>query len=122
MGVVSYFGPLQVALKTTLLPPLCLPVTPLPALKVLDLHDNAFLGQLPDWLPLLPLLSLSLGYNMFTGTLPSAMTCAPLLQLLDVEGNRLTGTIPEFCVGLLEVGITCGAVNTLISLPAMARI
>jgi hypothetical protein len=90
------------ALKRTPLTPLSPPAAPLPALKVLDLQDNALQGHLPGWLP--PVLSISLGDNMFTGTLPSSLTTAPLVQHLNVEGNRLTGSIPEFRVGSLEVG------------------
>jgi hypothetical protein len=75
---------------------------PLPALKVLDIHDNALQGQLPDWLPLMPIISFALGQNQFSGTLSPSLTCAPLVQHLHVEANRLTGTIPDFCFGSLE--------------------
>ena len=65
------------------------------ALQVLDVHDNALTGPLPESLGALPALEwFSAFNNRLTGTLPSGLALLTGLQYLFLANNRLTGRVP----------------------------
>ncbi|KAL7587303.1 hypothetical protein Lser_V15G40651 [Lactuca serriola] len=70
---------------------------------VLDLGDNKFSGNIPEWIgeKLAYLVVLRLHKNNFTGRIPRSLCKSSNLQILDVAYNNLTGTIPQ-CLGGLN--------------------
>lgn len=67
-------------------------------LKVLDLSDNAIVGNLPDLRQLPNLQILRLGRNQLTGSVPEGFLQGMVpLQELDISGNQFSGQIHCFC-------------------------
>lgn len=64
-------------------------------LQLLDLSDNAFLGNIPKELgKILSLeISLNLSYNQLTGEIPSEFSGLGKLGTLDISHNKLTGKL-----------------------------
>jgi hypothetical protein len=69
------------------------PLRNLPALAQLALDRNRFSGPLPPLNDLSALSQLNLAYNQFTGPLPELSRLRRLK--LQVEGNQLSGALPE---------------------------
>ncbi|XP_051140142.1 receptor-like protein EIX2 [Andrographis paniculata] len=66
-------------------------------LKVLNLGNNNFSGQIPQSLGLLgSLQTLYLNDNGLSGEFPLALKNCKYLQLIDVGGNKLAGHIPNW--------------------------
>ncbi|KAG0608240.1 hypothetical protein M758_8G090300 [Ceratodon purpureus] len=110
-----------------------------PILYILDLHDNAFSGNLPDLsnartlltvdlsgnrfngtFPLLQintwvsLQSLKLGRNSFAGGIPQqAFTSMSQLATLDLSSNEFTGAFPNLtmCKGLQSLDFSKNSLN-----------
>lgn len=68
-------------------------LTDLPFLYLLNLGYNHLVGEVPDELGQLNLLSLILSYNHLYGTLPTTMSA--YLSEVDLSGNAFSGAIPE---------------------------
>ncbi|XP_057483878.1 probable LRR receptor-like serine/threonine-protein kinase At3g47570 [Actinidia eriantha] len=65
-------------------------------LKLLDLSQNKFDGQIPSrWYKCSQLQRLSLSYNNFRGPLPSEFGNLTMLRGLFIRGNNLEGEIPR---------------------------
>jgi len=64
-------------------------------LSVLDLSSNRFFGQLPPLHRLQLLETLRLNGNSLSGTIPDALTNCSKLIKLDLHKNQLSGTIPR---------------------------
>ncbi|CAO2166844.1 unnamed protein product [Urochloa humidicola] len=65
------------------------------ALRVLDLSNNAFSGEIPARITAFAgLQSLNLSSNSLSGQLPAGIGGMRLLEVLDVSANRLDGAVP----------------------------
>ncbi|KZV22390.1 hypothetical protein F511_21388 [Dorcoceras hygrometricum] len=64
-------------------------------LDVLDLSNNKFSGEIPNFSGNVFGI-LHLGNNNLSGILPYSLSTCQSLSVLDVGGNRLTGTIPPW--------------------------
>ncbi|XP_078439755.1 putative leucine-rich repeat receptor-like protein kinase IMK3 [Wolffia australiana] len=70
-------------------------IAQLPALRKLNLHDNALRGPIPSSLAFLPnLRALYLFNNRLSGSIPSSLSLCPLLKTLDLSHNALSGSFP----------------------------
>ncbi|MBA0779876.1 hypothetical protein Gotri_004062 [Gossypium trilobum] len=66
------------------------------SLVTLDLSENNLTGEIPDWVGMLPNLSiLLLKANQFDGELPVHFCRLYALSILDVSRNKLSGRIPS---------------------------
>ncbi|XP_016676313.1 receptor-like protein 15 [Gossypium hirsutum] len=66
------------------------------SLVTLDLSENSLTGEIPDWVGMLPNLSiLLLKANQFDGELPVHFCRLYALSILDVSRNELSGRIPS---------------------------
>ncbi|MBA0696182.1 hypothetical protein Goari_002758 [Gossypium aridum] len=66
------------------------------SLVTLDLSENSLTGEIPDWVGMLPNLSiLLLKANQFDGELPVHFCRLYALSILDVSRNKLSGRIPS---------------------------
>ncbi|KAH1047212.1 hypothetical protein J1N35_037996 [Gossypium stocksii] len=66
------------------------------SLVTLDLSENSLTGEIPDWVGMLPNLSiLLLKANHFDGELPVHFCRLYALSILDVSRNKLSGRIPS---------------------------
>ncbi|PWA61798.1 leucine-rich repeat protein [Artemisia annua] len=72
-------------------------------LQILDLGDNGFSGNIPEWIgdKLEYLAVFRLHKNNFTGSIPRSLCNNSNLQILDVAHNNLMGPIPH-CLGKLN--------------------
>ncbi|KAK6783888.1 hypothetical protein RDI58_017342 [Solanum bulbocastanum] len=75
----------------------------------LDLSHNQFSGELPDcWMNMTSLAVLNLAYNNFSGEIPHSLGSLTNLKALYIRQNSFTGTLPSFsqCQGLqiLDLG------------------
>ncbi|GKE02471.1 LRR receptor-like serine/threonine-protein kinase GSO2 [Tanacetum coccineum] len=71
-------------------------------LRVLDVGNNEFSGEIPEWdNGDSNLKVLRLHRNNFTGSIPPSLCNRPFLHILDVAYNNLTGSIPR-CFGELS--------------------
>ncbi|PWA35836.1 leucine-rich repeat protein [Artemisia annua] len=71
-------------------------------LRVLDVGNNEFSGEIPEWdNGDSDLKVLRLHRNNFTGSIPSSLCNRAFLHILDVAYNNLTGSIPH-CFGELS--------------------
>jgi hypothetical protein len=72
----------------------------------LHLVGNQLSGTIPDSFESMVLLAeLNLGYNKFSGTIPQSLgTRNRMLERLSVEGNDLTGFMPDSVCDLTEGG------------------
>ncbi|KAL0326247.1 UNVERIFIED_CONTAM: Receptor-like protein EIX2 [Sesamum radiatum] len=70
-------------------------------LKLIDLSDNRFVGNIPKEFSLLRgLISLNLSRNHFTGNIDSGIGQMEMLESLDLSRNQLSGEIP---IGMAEL-------------------
>ncbi|XP_031272059.1 receptor-like protein EIX1 [Pistacia vera] len=78
--------------------PLSLPFINFTSLSVLDLSENSFNSEIPEWLFNLTSLSkLYLRWNFFNGPIPGEFANLKLLEVLDLSNNLdLGGEIPSF--------------------------
>ncbi|PIN07153.1 Leucine-rich repeat protein [Handroanthus impetiginosus] len=67
----------------------------LPNLKLLDVSENKFSGQVPNLSSCLSLRWLSLHGNMFNGTLTESIGYLPNVEHLDLSSNHLEGLTSE---------------------------
>ncbi|KAF5771527.1 putative transferase [Helianthus annuus] len=67
-------------------------------LEVLDLGENKFSGNIPEWIGEIKLIALRLHKNNFTGRIPHSLCKSFRLQILDLAHNNLRGSIPH-CFG-----------------------
>ncbi|KAH9718114.1 hypothetical protein KPL71_022093 [Citrus sinensis] len=78
-------------------------------LEILYLGENILSGEIPDcWMNFQSLKVLNLGNNNFTGNLPLSMGTLSSLQSLHLQKNTLFGKIPESfknCTQLLALNI-----------------
>ncbi|TYH49593.1 hypothetical protein ES332_D10G147800v1 [Gossypium tomentosum] len=66
------------------------------SLVTLDLSENSLTGEIPDWVGMLPNLSIFLlKANQFDGELPVHFCRLYALSILDVSRNKLSGRIPS---------------------------
>ncbi|CAD6265889.1 unnamed protein product [Miscanthus lutarioriparius] len=72
-------------------------------LMVLNLSQNSFSGELPDFVRLQRLEMLDLGTNMLTGTIPPKIGFLPKLAFLSLVENSLTGTIPPSLINATQL-------------------
>ncbi|XP_028772828.1 LRR receptor-like serine/threonine-protein kinase HSL2 [Neltuma alba] len=73
-------------------------------LRVLNLSDNLFVGELPQFLSeFSELRRLDFSRNNFTGDIPANFGRFPHLRVLSLSGNLLSGTIPAFLGNLSEL-------------------
>ncbi|KAL3331996.1 hypothetical protein AABB24_032558 [Solanum stoloniferum] len=75
----------------------------------LDLSHNQFSGELPDcWMNMTSLAVLNLAYNNFSGEIPHSLGYLTNLKALYIRQNSFTGMLPSFsqCQGLqiLDLG------------------
>ncbi|NP_001234427.2 receptor-like protein EIX1 precursor [Solanum lycopersicum] len=75
----------------------------------LDLSHNQFSGELPDcWMNMTSLAVLNLAYNNFSGEIPHSLGSLTNLKALYIRQNSLSGMLPSFsqCQGLqiLDLG------------------
>ncbi|KAK8477168.1 hypothetical protein V6N11_068364 [Hibiscus sabdariffa] len=71
------------------------------SLVTLDLSENNFTGNIPDWVGTLPTLSvLLLKANQFDGGFPIHFCRLSRLSILDLSHNKLSGHLPS-CLGTL---------------------
>jgi len=68
-------------------------IVQLSKLRTLDLRQNQFEGNLPDF-DSFYITEFLVGDNYLTGQLPSSLNNAPLLSILDVSVNYLSGDLP----------------------------
>ncbi|KAJ9170493.1 hypothetical protein P3X46_018598 [Hevea brasiliensis] len=79
-------------------------LSPCSHLHVLNLSNNEFVGQLPDFLPDLDNLRvLDLSINNFTGDIPASFGRLQSLEVLSLVSNLLNGSIPRFLSNLSEL-------------------
>ncbi|KAL2348276.1 hypothetical protein Fmac_002276 [Flemingia macrophylla] len=73
-------------------------------LRLLNLSDNYFVGNLPEFpVDFTQLRTLDLSNNNFTGNIPASFRNLPHLRVLILSGNLLTGTIPPALGNLSEL-------------------
>ncbi|PNY12793.1 LRR receptor-like kinase resistance protein [Trifolium pratense] len=73
-------------------------------LRVLDASTNNFSGDIPASFGRFPHLKvLILSNNLFTGDIPASFGLFPQLNVLSLSGNFFTGTIPPFLGNLSEL-------------------
>ncbi|KAK4260235.1 hypothetical protein QN277_003378 [Acacia crassicarpa] len=73
-------------------------------LRVLNLSDNLFVGELPQFSSELSELRwLDFSRNNFTGDIPASFGRFPHLRVLSLSSNLLNGTIPAFLGNLSEL-------------------
>lgn len=79
------------------------PVRNCTKLSALDLKDNRFTGNIPEWLAerLLSLSELNLRNNLFSGNIPKKLCSLSKIHILDFAQNNLSGFIPH-CLGNLS--------------------
>ncbi|KAI7996650.1 Receptor-like protein EIX1 [Camellia lanceoleosa] len=79
-------------------------------LRMLDLGENRFYGNIPKYIgqSFLSLSELRIRDNMFSGNIPEQLCSLAHLHILDLALNNLSGSIPS-CLGKLD------ALNSLIS-------
>ena len=67
------------------------------SLQYLDLSDNLFSHEIPNWFSNLTtsLLHLDLSNNSLIGEIPPSIFNLPKLEYLDLSSNKLIGKIPE---------------------------
>jgi Leucine-rich repeat (LRR) protein len=66
-------------------------------LKYLDLGENNFHGEIPQWIGenLNKLIVLRMHSNLFSGNIPSNLALLNKLRVLDLADNNLSGPLPE---------------------------
>uniref|UniRef100_A0A5B7B595 Uncharacterized protein n=1 Tax=Davidia involucrata TaxID=16924 RepID=A0A5B7B595_DAVIN len=76
------------------------------SLSTLDIGDNRFSGNIPEWIggSHLSLSELRMRANMFSGKIPERLCRLSHLHILDLAQNNLSGSIPP-CLGNLS-GLT----------------
>ncbi|KAK3211057.1 hypothetical protein Dsin_015763 [Dipteronia sinensis] len=85
-------------------------LSPCSHLQVLELVNNQFIGDLPDFsLEFGNLEVLDLSENYFSGDIPASFGRFPALKKLNLAGNNLDGSIPSFLSNLIE--LTCLALG-----------
>lgn len=73
-------------------------------LLVLNLSDNLFVGELPEFLSeFSELIRLDFSRNNFTGDIPASFGRLPRLRVLSLSSNLLNGTVPPFLGNLSEL-------------------
>ncbi|KAJ6376208.1 hypothetical protein OIU77_001054 [Salix suchowensis] len=74
-------------------------------IRVLDLSDNSFTGEIPQVIEKLKALQqLNLSHNSLTGHIQSSLGNLTNLESLDLSSNSLTGRIPTQLGGLKFLG------------------
>jgi hypothetical protein len=71
-------------------------------LHTLDLSYNAFSGAIPDWAAMTALRVFYLYQSALSGSIPSFIANLPALEWLALDGNALTGAIPDGSYARLE--------------------
>jgi hypothetical protein len=71
-------------------------------LHTLDLSRNSFAGALPDWATMIRLRTLYLYRASLSGAIPAFVAQLPALEWLALDGNTLTGAIPDGSYPRLE--------------------
>ncbi|KAI8619099.1 hypothetical protein BC830DRAFT_1105664 [Chytriomyces sp. MP71] len=73
------------------------------------LDGNSIEGPLPSYFGSLNLIQLGLSSNKLTGSIPSSFVNLPSFTILHLDGNFLTGTVPDGLKGLkeLHVDVNC---------------
>ncbi|XP_039031006.1 LRR receptor-like serine/threonine-protein kinase HSL2 [Hibiscus syriacus] len=77
-------------------------LSPCSHLKEIDLSENLFIGEVPDF-PSENLEVLRLFNNNFTGDIPLSFARLQSLKVLSLSGNLLNGEIPSFLANLTEL-------------------
>ena len=76
-------------------------------LVTLDLGENNFFGEIPQWIgssfPNLKIFHLRM--NQFNGTIPLSLSKLTNLQILDLSNNNLIGPIPRIFSGMISMTI-----------------
>ncbi|XP_023750083.1 receptor-like protein EIX2 [Lactuca sativa] len=67
-------------------------------LQVVDLYDNQFTGNLPDFTTFTSLKELLLGRNQLNGSFPQKFEKISNLFILDLADNRINGFLPNLSV------------------------
>ncbi|XP_057726971.1 receptor-like protein 9DC3 [Arachis stenosperma] len=62
-----------------------------PKLDSLELYNNSLQGKVPEWIH-----DINLSHNKFTGTFPQCLANISSLRDLDLQMNKLHGTLPDF--------------------------
>ena len=65
------------------------------SVTVLDFEENLLTGSLPAWPKLIALQTIDVELNRLNGTLPNAWGNLSSLRKIDVERNAFTGTLPD---------------------------
>ncbi|KAJ8755230.1 hypothetical protein K2173_019028 [Erythroxylum novogranatense] len=85
------------------------------SIRVVDLSNNFFTGEIPQELGNCPLWSLSMYSNRFTGQLPISLANHSIYYI-DVEDNYLSGELPGMIVaGMTDLGMLHLSYNIMIS-------
>lgn len=95
--------------------PLSLPFINFTSLSILDLSENSFNSEIPEWLFNLTSLSkLYLRWNFFSGPIPGEFANLKLLEVLDLSNNLdLGGEIPSLFGNLSRLKILDLSANNL---------
>ncbi|XP_040377166.1 leucine-rich repeat receptor protein kinase MSL1-like [Oryza brachyantha] len=72
-------------------------------LTELSLLGNHLQGEIPEYLALLPLVSLDLSHNNFTGMIPDKLCESSTMLDISLSDNQLTGMIPDSIGKLLSL-------------------
>ncbi|GAB2220169.1 hypothetical protein Drorol1_Dr00007812, partial [Drosera rotundifolia] len=87
----------------------------LTAITTIMLGNNFFSGLIPDLHTLKHLQILDLESNRFSGTIPSSLGDMSSLQQLHLQNNELSGTIPSSLIGKPGLNFTYSPGNHLLS-------
>jgi Leucine-rich repeat (LRR) protein len=74
-----------------------------PSLEILDISNNSISGVLSGFYINTPKLKqINISQNLFTGQMDS-LARAPLLEKVELQGNQISGNVPDFVSKNLQV-------------------